>query len=185
MAVTRRTTSGGLLRALALALLTLGATLQAADSLRIVPLVRDGMVLVTFELGDGFTDDVRAAIRSGLRTTFTYTVDLRLAAPVWIDRTIASAVVSTSVVFDNLTRRHTIVRTLDGRVEETRVTDDDAVVRTLMTNFERLPLFKTSTLEPNKEYYVKVRAQVKPQSAGYIWPWDSGRSAQTKFTFIP
>jgi hypothetical protein len=158
---------------------------QAADTFRIVPLVRDRMVLITFDLADGFTDEVKAAIKSGLQTSFTYTVDLRAEAPLWIDRTIASAVVSASVHYDNLTRRHTVVRTLDGRVEETRVTEDEAVVKQLMTNFERIALFRTSLLEPNREYYVRVRAQLRPQAGGMLWPWSSGRSAQTKFTFIP
>jgi len=160
-------------------------TLSAADGLRIIPLVRDGAVLISFEMADGFTDDVRAAIRSGLRTTFTYSVDLRAEVPAWIDRTIASAVVSTAVQYDNLTRRHTVVRTLDGRVEEAQVTESDAQVRQLVTTIERLPLFRTVSLEPNREYYVRVRAEVRPRNAAYLWPWGSVRSGQTKFTFIP
>src|SRR3970040_1946774 len=80
-----------------LAVVSLPRALAAAEGLRIVPLVRDDRVLVTFELADGFTDEVRDAIRSGLKTTFTYTVDLRLEVPVWVDRTIASATVTNSV----------------------------------------------------------------------------------------
>jgi hypothetical protein len=158
---------------------------QSAGSFRLVPLVRDQMVLVSFALADGFTDEVRAAIQSGLQTSFTYTVDLRAEAPIWLDRTIASAVVSANVHYDNLTRRYTVTRTLDGRVEETRVTEDEPVVKQLMTNFERIALFRTSLLEANREYYVRVRAQVRPQAGGMLWPWSSGRSTQTKFTFIP
>jgi hypothetical protein len=158
---------------------------HAVETLRVVPLVRDGMVLVSFELADGFTDDVRAAIRSGLKTTFTYTIDLRAQVPAWVDRTMASAVVSTAVQYDNLTRRHTVVRTLDGRVETAQVTERDDDVRQLVTKVERLPLFRTQTLEPNRDYYVRVRAEVRPRSASFLWPWGSGHSAQTKFTFIP
>jgi hypothetical protein len=163
----------------------MGTFAQAADSFRLVPLVRDQMVYITFDLADGYTDEVRAAIKSGLQTSFTYTIDLRAEAPVWLDRTIASAVISASVQYDNLTRRHTVTRTLDGRVEETRVTEDEAVVKQLMTNFERIALFRTALLEANREYYVRVRAQVRPQAGGMLWPWSSGRSTQTKFTFIP
>src|ERR671912_2585479 len=83
-----------------LAVATLGARVLAAEGLRIVPLVRDDKVLVTFELADGFTDEVKAAIRSGLKTTFTYTVDLRLDVPGWVDRTIRSATVQSSVEYD-------------------------------------------------------------------------------------
>jgi hypothetical protein len=167
-----------------LTVLSLGVTVLAAEGLRIVPLVRDDRVLVTFELADGFTDEVRAAIRSGLKTTFTYTIDLRLEVPVWVDRTIATAVVTNSVEYDNLTRLHTVVRVLDGRTEGTEVTDNEAAVRQLMTSFARLPLFSTSTLEPNREYYVRISATARPSNGAFLWPWGSGTSGQAKFTFI-
>jgi hypothetical protein len=168
-----------------LALFCAAATLHAADDLRIVPLVRDGHVYITFQMSDGYTDDVRAAVRSGLKTTFTYTVDLRTSVAVWLDRTIASAVVSTSVQYDNLTRRHTVVRAIDGRVEDAQMVESDDDVRALVTRLDRLPLFRTLSLEPNREYYVRVRAEVRPRNASFLWPWGSGRSAQAKFTFIP
>jgi hypothetical protein len=166
-----------------LAVVASATALHAAESIRIVPLVRDDMVLISFGLEDGFTQDVRAAIYSGLRTTFTYTVELRVEVPIWVDRTIETAVISTSVEYDNLTRRHSLFRLLDGRIEETRVTEDESVVRQWLTNLERLPLFRTSKLEPNREYYVRVRAQARPTS-GSLWLWASGASGQTKFTFI-
>lgn len=166
-----------------LACVSAGTLLAAAD-LRIVPLVRDDQVLVTFELSDGFTGEVRDAIRSGLKTTFTYTVDLRLEVPVWVDRTIATSVVTNSVEYDNLTRTSTIVRTVDGKVETTQMTSDDDVVRQIMTSFQRLPLFRTSILEPNREYYVRISATARPSNGAFLWPWGSGTSGQAKFTFI-
>jgi hypothetical protein len=168
----------------ALALLVSSAVLLSAEALRVVPLVRDGTVLISFSMADGFSEDVRAAIRSGLRTTFTYTVDLRAEVPAWVDRTIASAVVSTAVQYDNLTRRHTVVRTLDGRVEQAQVTESDSEVRQLVTSIDRVALFRTVRLEPNREYYVRVRAEIRPRNGAFLWPWGSGASAQAKFTFI-
>ena len=96
---------------------TFAQTAQASQTLRVVPLVRDDHVLVSFELAGGLTDEVRDAIQSGLRTTFTYTVELRLDVPAWVDRTISTATVAASVTYDNLTRTHEVVRMLDGRVE--------------------------------------------------------------------
>ncbi len=168
-----------------LALLVSGVNLYAQSGIRIIPLVRDGSVLISFSVADAFTDDVRAVIQSGLRTTFNYTVDLRLDVPVWVDRTIASAVISNSVQFDNLTRRHTVVRTFDGRVQDSLVTEDVELVRQLMTTFDRTPLFQTSILEPNREYYVRVSARARPSGASFVWPWNSGPSGMAKFTFIP
>ena len=168
-----------------LALFFAATTVAAAEQLRLVPLVKDGHVYVTFQMADGYTDDVRAAIHSGLKTTFTYTVDLRTSVAIWLDRTVESAVVSTTVQYDNLTRRHTVVRAIDGRVEDAQVLENDDDVRELVTKLERLPLFRTSSLEANREYYVRVRAEVRPRNAGLLWPWGNGRSAQAKFTFIP
>lgn len=156
-----------------------------ADSLRVRPLVRDGQVLVSFSLEDGFTDQVRAVVQSGLRTTFTYTIELKLKVPAWVDRTIATAVVSASVEYDNLTRRHTVSQLLDGRMEESRIVEDEAVVRQLMTTFEKLPLFKTGLLEENREYYVLVRAEARPKSGSAFWPWGGATTGSAKFTFIP
>lgn len=171
--------------ALALAVCLLGAAPAFADTLRIVPLVREGQVLVSCLLADGYTADVHDVIQSGLKTTFTYTVELRLKVPVWVDRVVETATVTTTVQFDNLTRRHSISRYLDGRVEDAQVTEDEAVVRAWLTAFDKLPLFKTSRLEANREYYVVVRAAARPNSNVPFWPWGTTVSGQTKFTFIP
>ncbi len=165
--------------------LVASAPARAAETVRVVPLVRDAQVLVSVELSDAFTEDLRAIIHSGLRTTFTYTVDLRLAVPIWLDQTVASAVVATTVQYDNLSRRYTVMRTVDGRVAEVQVTEDEAAVRDLLTTFTRLPLFSTASLEPNREYYVRVRASLSPRKTGFAWPWATGPSGQVKFTFIP
>jgi hypothetical protein len=53
-------------------LLAAGAIVaEAAESLRIVPILGDDKVLVSFELADTFTNEVREAISSSLRTAFT------------------------------------------------------------------------------------------------------------------
>jgi len=170
---------------LALAVCLLGAVPAWADTLKIVPLVREGRVLVSCQLADGYTADVHDVIQSGLKTTFTYTVELRLKVPVWVDRVVETATVTTTVQFDNLTRRHSISRYLDGRVDDAQVTEDEAVVRSWLTAFDKLPLFKTSRLEANREYYVVVRAAARPASNVPFWPWGTSVSGQTKFTFIP
>ncbi len=166
---------------MAVALLTASV---GAEELRIVPLVRDGNVLVTFQLTEGFTEQVRDAIRSGLKTTFTFDVELRLAVPAWVDRTIATSVVTNSVEYDNLTREARLLRTRDGRTEKQEATADDGVIREWMTGFYRMPLFRTTILEPNREYYVRVVATARPTNGVLLWPWGTGTSGQAKFTFL-
>lgn len=167
-------------------MVALATGLVAAELVGVTPLVRDGSVLISFELADALTDEMRAAIRSGLPTVFSYEVQLRRAAPVWFDRTIASATVSASVRYDNLTNRYQVSRMQGGHVEDSQVTDEEEVVRRMLTSFERLPLFSTTQLEPNVEYYVRVRARTQPRNTWFFWPWDrDAASAVARFTFIP
>jgi hypothetical protein len=156
----------------------------AQEGLRVQPLVRAENVLVSFSLKDGFTDEVRAAVSSGLKTTFTYAVDLKLDVPGWVDRTIASATTAVSVQFDNLSRRYDLVRIVDGTSVDALQTEDEAVVRQWLTAARQLPLFRTSLLEANREYYVAVRASARPSNGSILWPFGSSASAQAKFTFV-
>jgi hypothetical protein len=160
------------------------AIAQTAETLRIVPVVHDDEVSVSFELADAYNDDVRAAIGSGLRTTFTYDVDLRMSVAAWFNRTIASVVVTNSDQYDNLTRRHTMTRLIDGRVAETLTTDDEAVVRRWLTTVTRMPLCKTALLDANREYYVQISARARP-NRGSLLGWVSAVRGEAKFTFAP
>ena len=161
-----------------------GLSAQSAQTLRVVPLVRGEQVEVSFELRDGFTPEVKAAIHSGLKTTFTYTVDLRLDPPGWFDRTISSSVVTISVQYDNLNGLHKVEHRVDGRLEKTTETKDENTVRQWLTSLQGLRLFSTSLLERNREYYVRVNATARPSHGALLWPFGSGTSAQAKFTFI-
>lgn len=161
------------------------ALAQDASTLRVRPLVRDGQVLVTFSVDGGMTDEMKEVVSSGLRTVFTYTIELKMKVPAWVDRTVASAVVSTSVDYDNLTRRHTVSQAKNGRVEQSFVVEDPAEVARMVTSFDRLPLFDTKQLEANREYYVLVRADARPRSSGSLWPFSGTASGLARFTFIP
>ena len=130
-------------------LMLAAATVHAEETLRIATFISGNRVVVSFELNDAYNEAVREAIASGLRTTFTYQLELR--TPAWIDRTVGTAIVSATDQYDNLTRRHTLTRTVDGRVEDVLVTEDDAVVKTWLTKWSRVPVADTATLDRLQE----------------------------------
>jgi hypothetical protein len=179
----RRVRRAGFAIALVLAARAAGA--DGVPDLLVTPIARDGQVLVSFDLSDGLTADVRDAIRSGLSTTFSYDVELRRASA-WLDSTIAEVTISATVRFDNLTRLYQMSRTVDGRPEAARPTEDADAVARWMTHVDRLPLSRTSSLEANAEYYVRVRAHTRPRTGWFLWPWDRGLVlGRATFTFIP
>ena len=155
------------------------------QTLQVVPLSRDGEVLISFKLEEKLTDEIRAAIHSGLTIRFEYKVDLRRSSAVWFDRTIHSARVGATVRYDTLTRLYHVSRTLDGRTEWADTTaKEDVAWATLTRDFARLSLFRGAALEPNAEYYVRVTANASPRT-GFVWPWQGDDAMGfAKFTFI-
>ena len=166
------------------AVMLLGAlvVVHAADAIRITPIMREKKVLVSFELTDAYDEAVRQSISSGLRTTFSYDVALRVVA--WVDRTIATVVVTTSDQYDNLTRQHRLTRTVDGRVEDAMVTDDESVAREWLTTWKRLELCDTAKLDATRDYYVRVSARRASPGASLLG-WAASITGQTKFSYVP
>ena len=157
---------------------------DAAESLQIRPTVHDDQVIVSYELDDAYTDAIRDAIASGLRTSFTYELELRAKTSVWFDRVVAAAVVTVSDHFDNLTRRHTLTRAVDGRVVEELVTEDDNIVRAWLTTGTRVPLCRTLLLDPARDYYVRVTTRARPATSS-ILGLPRTISGQARFAFVP
>ena len=170
--------------AFVLTLAALGVAVRAAETLRITPVTHDKQVLVSFELDDAYNESVRDAIASGLRTTFTYELELRTTVPAWIDRTIATTSVATSDRYDNLMRRHTLTRSIDGRVEKVLVTSDEAVVREWLTKWTLVPLCDTSKLDSARDYYVRITTHARPLGDS-LFSWTHGITSQARFTFVP
>jgi len=159
---------------------------QGLQTLEVVPLPHDGEVLVSFKLNETLTDDIRKAIQSGLTIKFVYKVDLRRSSATWFDRTLQTAQVAATLRYDTLTREYHVARAIDGRTEKADVITREDVAWTWLTrDFSRLSLFRGLALEPNAEYYLRVRANASPRGASFIWPWAGDDAVGlAKFTFI-
>jgi len=166
-------------------LLGVVAPAWADPTIRVRTTLHDGEVRVSFEADEGVSDTVRAAIQSGLPTTFAYDLSLHEASAWWFDRTIASARVSAVVRYDNLTRRYQVTFIEDGRVEEVRTTDDEATALRWTTTFHGRRL-SSHRLVRDGEYHVRVRAQTRPRLLAWAWPWNPGSLlGSVSFRFRP
>jgi uncharacterized protein DUF4390 len=166
------------------AVVALSTIAHAAGTLRIVPLIRDDQVLVTVDLDNGYDEEVRQVINGGVRTTFTYDVELKMIVPAWVDRTITTARVTITDRYDTLTRTHHLSRMVDGRVVESTRTEDEAIAKKWLTSISQLVLCRTTKLDPHREYYVRISAGVRPPGATLLG-WATGVTNLAKFTFIP
>ena len=120
------------------------AAICQAQAVHVTPLAKDDRILVTLRMTDVFTDEVRAAMHSGLRITFVYEVDLKRGTALWVDRTLASATVTASIEYDILTRRYLATRREDGRMESVETIESEEAARAWLTEFDKLPLFRTA-----------------------------------------
>jgi hypothetical protein len=76
------------------------------------------------------------------------------------------------------------MRTVDGRVQETLVTDDEKNVMSWLTTWSRLPVCDTSKLDPTRDYYVRITTRARPLG-GSLLGLAKTVTGQAKFTFIP
>ena len=171
--------------AAAVCLLTAAAAGPAsAQTLQVTPLAKDGRILVTLRMSDVFTEEVRAAMQSGLRITFVYDIELKRSTALWVDRTLATATVTATIEYDILARRYLATRREDGHMEKVDTFDREDDARAWLTEFDKLPLFNSGPLERNSEYYLRVRARTTPRNASFVWPWEGGIAGLAKFTFL-
>jgi uncharacterized protein YwbE len=175
-----------LARAALVLLSVLAMTPPEGQILQVAPLARDGDVLVSFKLAQEPTEEIRSAIHSGLTVSLVYKIDLKRSSAGWIDRTVASTVVTATVRYDNLTRKYAVKRMIDDRIDRAdEMEREDAVWAWLTNQFEKLPLFRSVGLEVNGEYYVRVRAHSTPRNMSFVWPWQADDVVGlAKFTFM-
>jgi hypothetical protein len=165
------------------------ATLAAASEVKVTPLCADGHVFASFSAPAAFTADAREVVESGLPLTFTFTVELRRASPVWFDHTLSALTLAASVKYDNLTRVYQVSKLQEGRVTWSDHTDEEDKMRVWVTVFDGVSLDPTEALEPNADYYVRVRLRASPRRTFSFWPfvWPFGHddgSGRADFTFL-
>lgn len=158
------------------------AVLLAAD-VRITPVVSDDRVYANFAATAAFSEDVRAAVHSGLPVTLTYVAEVRRASTLWFDQTVAATTVASSVKFDTLTGAYQVSKLRDGTVHWAQHTQKEEEMRLWVTEFERVPLADASRLNAGGEYYVRVRARDSLPRGFSLWPW--GRSEMSGRVELP
>ena len=157
---------------------------------RATPIARDGQLLVSFELADGFTADVRDAIQSGLPTTLHLrrrtaagSTGLGSTAPIAVGRRVAAT--------RAVRQPHAAVSDVAEPRRPGRGRASDRGRRTpsarWMTRFDRVPLVNDGVTRGQRRVLrARPRAHAPAQHVVLLAlgprAWSSGCA---KFTFIP
>ena len=104
----------------------------------------------------------------------------------WLDEKEASRQIRTTVAYDNLTKRYSLTREIDGEIDAIELVDHPDAMRHFMTTFESLLLFDVSSMEANEEYYLRVNGVMRVKNVLLLIPWDVGADwREAHFTYIP
>ena len=163
-----------------------GGPARGAEIVDLVTVVKKDAIAVSFRMTEAFGEEVERAVASGLPVSFHFTVELKKVRTLWINRKVAARHVRTTVVYDNLTERYKLSREIDGEMDATGVVSDPEAMRRFMVSFESTELFPASLLEPNEEYYVRVKGLVRERNLFLFIPWDVGAGwKRAHFTYLP
>jgi hypothetical protein len=158
----------------------------AAELLDLSLLIKDQKICVTFRMTDAFNEDIEKTIASGLPVSFRYEVQLKKVRAIWLNQKVDTRRITNTVTYDNITKRYTLSRDIDGAIVATVVVADLNDMMEFMTVVDDLGLFDVSSLAPNADYYLRVKGLVKERNLFLFVPWDQDSGwEKVYFTYLP
>jgi hypothetical protein len=133
---------------------------------------RSGRISVRFALAGAFAqDEMVEALRSGLPTSFTYTIEIFRDRPNWFDDGIAQARVEVICTYNSVTREYLLNYRRDRQLVRSETFGDLGELQRRMTSIDEQDLFDVGDRKP---YKLKVRAKADLMRGWlmYVIPWE-------------
>ncbi len=143
-------------------LLFAGTPAQAqSPTIKEISFGQSGNVLtLNAQLENGFNERILDAIDSGVPMTFTYHIELRKVVSFWKDQLVSSADVRNTVQYDSLKNLYRF-SVLGKNVKRKIITRDKSRYKNLMLSLKKVPIASIYKLNPNEEYYLRVKADME------------------------
>jgi len=119
----------------------------------------NGVWKVSFDVENCFTEKMEEAIQSGIRTTFTFYIQLYQKRSWWKDRKIAS------VEFRHTVQYHPIQKVYQVKLGESHsslVASSLEEAKKLMSEVKELEIRSSSQLDPGVPAYFRIKAELDP-----------------------
>ena len=118
---------------------------------------RDDLLLY-LKVEGAFSEKMKNAILSGVNTTFSFFISLRLVRNLWPDKKIAEIKVTNTIKYDNLKKKFFITKS--WKDDEILVTQSLIEAEKLMTSIDSLKIVPLSRLEKGRQYQIKAKAEL-------------------------
>lgn len=131
-----------------------------------------GKVSVRFTLAGAFDNaEMVEALKSGLPTSFTYSIEIFRDRPNWFDDSIANARVEVICTYNSLTREYLLNYRRDKKLVRSETFTDMAALERQMATVNEADLFDLGDRKPWK-HKVRVKADLMRGWLMYVIPWE-------------
>lgn len=131
-----------------------------------------GKVSVRFTLAGAFdNEEMVEALKSGLPTSFTYSIEIFRDRPNWFDDSIANARVEVICTYNSLTREYLLNYRRDKKLVRSETFTDLAALERQMATVNEADLFDLGDRKPWK-HKVRVKADLMRGWLMYVIPWE-------------
>ena len=115
-------------------------------------------IFISFDLTNGFTDDIQEAVLSGIPTTFTFFIDIYKKRTFWPDKKVASLRFSRYCKYDPLKDEFEIFR--EENSKNYLYLKDVNEVKEVMTSADKIPVAPLFLFSKDDEYRIRVKAEL-------------------------
>jgi hypothetical protein len=126
----------------------------------VVTNTRDDLLLYLTVEG-AFTEEMTAAIQSGVPATFSFLANLYRVRSLWLNKKIASRKITHTIKFDKLKKTFTVTRSWES---ESQVTQSLSEARKLMSEVDSLKIVSLDGLEKGVRYQIRAKAELSKRT---------------------
>ena len=119
----------------------------------------DGVLKISFQVENCFTEKMKEAIQTGIRTTFTFYLHLYQKRSWWKDRRMASVEFHHTIQYDPIRREYHVT------LEESRsslVTSNFEEAKELMATVKEVEIRPSSSLNQEIPSYLRMKTELDP-----------------------
>ncbi len=115
-------------------------------------------LFISFDLKDGFTEDIKEAVLSGIPTTFSFFIEIYKKRTFWTDKRIASLKFSRHCKYDPLKDEFQIFR--EENSTNYLYLKDVNEVKEVMTSADKIAVAPLFLFSNDEDYRIRVKAEL-------------------------
>ncbi len=142
-----------------LALMHDSAAAQTATLTDIIVTNNRDDLLLYLNVEGAFQDEVKAAVLSGVPTTFSFSANLKKVRSLWLDKNLTDIEVTHTIKYNNLKKEFVVKRSWEQNHPRTTQSFEEA--QRWMSEIDSLRIISLKQLEKGRQYQLRAKAELK------------------------